>query len=106
MDSLKTITPTIAIAGQPTEDDLRALKKAGYVAVVNLRHDGEPDQPLDHLRRGGSGGKARAGLPPPGFWRRSVHARGRGFGLRTFWTSTPRARSWSIAGARGEPQRW
>ena len=46
MDTLRPITPNIAIAGQPTEDDLRALKKAGYIGIVNLRNDGEPDQPM------------------------------------------------------------
>ena len=46
MDTLKTITPTIAIAGQPTVDDLKALKAQGYVGIVNLRNDGEPDQPI------------------------------------------------------------
>lgn len=47
MDTLKTITPTIAIGGQPTEADLEALKGQGYVGVVNLRNDGEPEQPID-----------------------------------------------------------
>jgi uncharacterized protein (TIGR01244 family) len=47
MDTLKTITPTIAIGGQPTEADLKALKGQGYVGVVNLRNDGEPEQPID-----------------------------------------------------------
>ena len=46
MDAIKTITPTIAVAGQPTEDDLKALKAKGFVAVVNLRNDGEPEQPI------------------------------------------------------------
>ncbi len=52
MDTLRPITPTIAIAGQPTEDDLRALKKAGYAGIVNLRNDGEPDQPLTAAAEG------------------------------------------------------
>lgn len=43
---LRTITPTIAIADQPTETELEALKAEGYVGIVNLRHDGEPEQPL------------------------------------------------------------
>jgi uncharacterized protein (TIGR01244 family) len=42
----RAITPTIVIADQPTEQDLGALEKAGFVAVVNLRNDGEPEQPL------------------------------------------------------------
>ncbi len=43
---LRPITDNVAIADQPTEDDLAALRQEGYVGVVNLRHDGEPDQPL------------------------------------------------------------
>ena len=46
MDTLKTITPTIAVAGQPTEADLKSLKAQGYVGVVNLRNEGEPEQPI------------------------------------------------------------
>lgn len=46
MDSLKSITPTIAVAGQPTEADLTDLKAQGYVGVVNLRNEGEPEQPI------------------------------------------------------------
>ena len=36
----------ITIADQPTEEELQALKAQGYTGVVNLRHDGEPEQPL------------------------------------------------------------
>lgn len=46
MDTLKSITPTVAIAGQPTEADLQGLKDRGYAGVANLRNEGEPDQPL------------------------------------------------------------
>lgn len=46
MDTLKSITPTIAIAGQPTEDDLKRLKADGYTGIVNLRNPGEPEQPI------------------------------------------------------------
>jgi len=46
MDTLKTISPTIAIAGQPTEGDLASLKAQGYAGVVNLRNEGEPEQPI------------------------------------------------------------
>jgi uncharacterized protein (TIGR01244 family) len=42
----------ITIADQPSEDDLRGLKDAGYTAVVNLRHDGEPEQPLSTSEEG------------------------------------------------------
>ena len=36
----------------PTEADLRALKDEGYVGVVNLRNDGEPEQPLGTAAEG------------------------------------------------------
>ena len=49
---VRQITPGIAIADQPDEADLPALKEAGYVGVVNLRKDGEPDQPLDTAAEG------------------------------------------------------
>ena len=52
MNFKKQISPAVAIADQPTEDDLRALKKEGFVGVVNLRHDGEPDQPLSTVAEG------------------------------------------------------
>lgn len=42
----RDVSPGITIADQPTEDDLRGLKDRGYAAVVNLRHAGEPEQPL------------------------------------------------------------
>ncbi len=42
----KSITPTITIADQPTEADLQQLKDEGYQGIINLRHEGEPDQPL------------------------------------------------------------
>lgn len=40
------ITPAITIGDQPTEADLKVLKDEGYVGVINLRNDGEPEQPL------------------------------------------------------------
>ncbi len=49
---VRPITPTIAIAGQPTEADLSGLKAAGYTGVVNLRNDGEPEQPLGTAAEG------------------------------------------------------
>jgi uncharacterized protein (TIGR01244 family) len=42
----------ITIADQPTEEELRALKTQGYTGVVNLRHDGEPEQPLSTSEEG------------------------------------------------------
>ncbi len=46
MNYHRAITPSIVIADQPTEADLAALKEAGYFGVVNLRNDGEPEQPI------------------------------------------------------------
>ncbi|MCA1685457.1 MAG: protein tyrosine phosphatase family protein [Planctomycetia bacterium] len=46
MNVKKPITPAITIGDQPTENDLKALKGEGYVGVINLRNDGEPEQPL------------------------------------------------------------
>ena len=43
----RAITPQITIGDQPTEADLIRLKSEGYTGVVNLRNDGEPEQPLD-----------------------------------------------------------
>ncbi len=52
MNFEKTITDQITIADQPTEADLARLRDEGYVAVVNLRLDGEPEQPLDVAAEG------------------------------------------------------
>jgi uncharacterized protein (TIGR01244 family) len=46
MNVKKSVTSTITIGDQPTEADLQALRDEGYLGVVNLRNDGEPDQPL------------------------------------------------------------
>ena len=42
----RSITESITIADQPSAEDLSALPGEGYVAVVNLRQAGEPEQPL------------------------------------------------------------
>ena len=42
-----TVRPDLEIAGQPTLEDLEALKLEGFTGLVNLRRDGEPDQPID-----------------------------------------------------------
>ena len=52
MNVKKPITPAITIADQPTADDLKVLKAEGYVGVVNLRNDGEPEQPLSTAAEG------------------------------------------------------
>ncbi len=52
MNTKRTITPTITVGDQPTEADLKVLKDEGYVGVVNLRNDGEPEQPLSTAAEG------------------------------------------------------
>jgi uncharacterized protein (TIGR01244 family) len=52
MNIKPTSIPGIALADQPTEQELLALKDQGYTAVVNLRHDGEPEQPLSTSEEG------------------------------------------------------
>jgi uncharacterized protein (TIGR01244 family) len=52
MNVKRPITPAITIGDQPTEADLRSLKAEGYVGVVNLRNDGEPEQPLGTAAEG------------------------------------------------------
>ncbi|MDB5352217.1 MAG: hypothetical protein JWN86_3464 [Planctomycetota bacterium] len=52
METLKTITPHLAVAGQPTESDLKTLRDQGYVGVINLRNDGEPEQPITTKEEG------------------------------------------------------
>jgi uncharacterized protein (TIGR01244 family) len=52
MNIRSTNTPGITVADQPTEQDLKNLKAEGYTAVVNLRHDGEPEQPLSTAEEG------------------------------------------------------
>jgi uncharacterized protein (TIGR01244 family) len=42
----RAITPQISIGDQPSESDLSKLKAEGYTGLVNLRNDGEPEQPL------------------------------------------------------------
>jgi len=46
MNLKQSLTPTLTVGDQPSADDLRALPAEGYVGVVNLRNDGEPEQPL------------------------------------------------------------
>ncbi|WP_165243905.1 beta-lactamase hydrolase domain-containing protein [Paludisphaera soli] len=52
MNLERPITDRITIADQPDEQDLSRLREAGYVAVVNLRNDGEPEQPMDVEQEG------------------------------------------------------
>ncbi len=52
MDVKQYLTPTIMIGDQPTKADLAELKSLGFVGVVNLRNDGEPEQPIAPSREG------------------------------------------------------
>jgi uncharacterized protein (TIGR01244 family) len=52
MNVKRPITPTITIGDQPTEADLAQLKKEGYAGVINLRNDGEPEQPMSTTDEG------------------------------------------------------
>jgi len=57
MNVKRAVTATITVGDQPTEADLEQLKHEGYVGVVNLRNDGEPEQPMS---TSDEGNKARA----------------------------------------------
>jgi uncharacterized protein (TIGR01244 family) len=48
----RSITDKITIGDQPSEADLADLKAEGYIGVVNLRHDGEPEQPIGTAAEG------------------------------------------------------
>jgi uncharacterized protein (TIGR01244 family) len=52
MNTKREVTHQITVADQPTEDDLKFLKDEGYVGVVNLRNDGEPEQPMSTAEEG------------------------------------------------------
>jgi uncharacterized protein (TIGR01244 family) len=52
MNNQREITPELTIADQPTAADLESLRTEGYTAVVNLRNDGEPEQPLGTAEEG------------------------------------------------------
>ena len=46
------VSDLISVGGQPSEDDLSALRAEGFRAIINLRRDGEANQPLDPVREG------------------------------------------------------
>jgi uncharacterized protein (TIGR01244 family) len=52
MNVKRAVTATITIGDQPTEMDLSRLKGEGYVGIVNLRLDGEPEQPMSTAQEG------------------------------------------------------
>ena len=52
MNVKRPITATITVGDQPTEEDLEQLQQEGYAGVVNLRNEGEPEQPMSARREG------------------------------------------------------
>lgn len=46
MKDLKKINDRITIGGQPTAADIEELKREGFRTIVNLRTEGEEDQPM------------------------------------------------------------
>jgi uncharacterized protein (TIGR01244 family) len=52
MNVKRPFTATITIGDQPTEADLKQMKQEGYGGVINLRHDGEPEQPISTTEEG------------------------------------------------------
>ncbi len=46
------LSERISVGGQPTEDDLKLLKAEGFTTIINLRRDGEQNQPLDPAEEG------------------------------------------------------
>jgi len=52
MNLKRPITAAITIGDQPTEADLGQLKEEGYTGVVNLRNEGEPEQPMSAVEEG------------------------------------------------------
>jgi uncharacterized protein (TIGR01244 family) len=52
MNTMREVTHQITVADQPTEADLKFLKDEGYVGVVNVRNDGEPEQPMSTAEEG------------------------------------------------------
>jgi uncharacterized protein (TIGR01244 family) len=54
------VSAKISGGGQPSEEDISALKAAGFRKIINLRREGEPNQPLDPKAEGEAA--ARAGM--------------------------------------------
>jgi uncharacterized protein (TIGR01244 family) len=52
MNVKRPVTATITIGDQPTEQDLEELKSEGYSGIINLRTDGEPEQPMGTAEEG------------------------------------------------------
>lgn len=54
------VSAKVSAGGQPSEEDIAALKAAGVRKVINLRREGEQNQPLDPAAEGEA--VKRAGL--------------------------------------------
>ena len=52
------ISETLSVGGQPTDGDLRGLQAEGFVVVINLRREGEDNQPLSPAAEGVCAAKA------------------------------------------------
>jgi uncharacterized protein (TIGR01244 family) len=52
MNVKRAVTTSITIGDQPNEGDLEQLKHEGCSGVVNLRNDGEPEQPMSTSEEG------------------------------------------------------
>ena len=46
MEARMKLNEQITVGGQPTEEQLAELKQAGFKTVINLRTEGEENQPL------------------------------------------------------------
>src|SRR5437763_16385501 len=46
MNVRTAVTAAVTVGDQPSAEDLKALKAEGFVGVVNLRNEGEPEQPM------------------------------------------------------------
>jgi protein tyrosine phosphatase (PTP) superfamily phosphohydrolase (DUF442 family) len=46
------VSAKISAGGQPTEEDIAALKAKGVRKIINLRRDGEQNQPLSPAAEG------------------------------------------------------
>ena len=60
MTNVRSISAKVAVGGQPSAEDLARLRAQGFAAVVNLRTEGEADQPLSPSAEGDAA--AAAGL--------------------------------------------
>lgn len=52
MKDLKKINDRVTVGGQPTAPDIEQLKNEGFRTIVNLRAEGEEDQPMNPQEEG------------------------------------------------------